>query len=137
MGLWKTFHCCQYLACNEGYGYVSISSFPGVARKQAFMAAGTRCCLASFVYYLPGCFCGIPCPGSLSTQLTSCIFYHHYVRTGINNNVHYNQLSWFVHKGDVHGPNLLISFILHTIPSPPHINVNLEIYLTGVRVSFI
>lgn len=77
MGIWETFKCHQHMACHESYGIVSISTFHGLAFKQAFMASNTRCYLASLVYYLPSCFCSISSAGGLPAQFTSCIYYYH------------------------------------------------------------
>ena len=84
MGIWKTFDCCQLMACNEGHGTGCISSFHGLAHKPAFVAASTRPSLACFLHSLHGCICNIPPSGSVSTEPSTCFINYHPCRTGMS-----------------------------------------------------
>lgn len=89
MGIWQTFHCCQHMACNEGYGNVCFSNFLRLAHEQTFLAAPPRSSLATFVHNLPGCVCCFSSPGSVPARLAACFIHYHTCRTGMDVNVKY------------------------------------------------
>lgn len=84
MGIWQTFHRCQHLACNEGYGNVCLSNFLRLAHKQTFLAAPPRSSLATLLHNLHGCVCCISRPGSVPARLAACFLHYHTCRTGMD-----------------------------------------------------